>query len=190
MRFQGFVQEVLAYYVKSNFDRIHLICGPNGVKGGCEVWLQVEIFLLLENYQAINWFTRELAYPRPYDNLRADFFSPKTASEIQIWVELKTQRKAEDVRQPINGFIVDYEKIENIHLDSNNSVGAAVIIPANTNPAIIEAKENISSRFQENIFLYSINKNSISPAFRLLDFDPKEHEIPKGDILIMYHVSK
>lgn len=131
MRFNNFVKYIVAQTVKDKYSTVSDLA--ENINGGWEVWLQVEIFMKLQNTDAgLLSFNREIPYG--HQILRADFnFVPLNAQDVTTWVELKTERKS-DVDKSIYEFIKDCKKVDDVQLNSeNNSCGSVVVIPKNAN---------------------------------------------------------
>lgn len=137
MRFEGFVDGFVVPVVRADYDRIRVFASD--LRGGWEVWLQVQIFWALRNSDdGVQEFTREPVYPG--GNKKADFnFVPLTADRVTIWVELKTQRQG-NIAHAIREFDSDVIKLEdNFPTDGRNTAGAIVVIPVGSSEEILSA---------------------------------------------------
>jgi hypothetical protein len=177
------VTHVLGKEVKHQLANI--IDYAQNINGGWEVWLQVQLYTRLKNENGVLAFTREESYPGGGN--RCDFtYVPRNASSTMTWVELKVQRNA-DVRQPVDDFAKDINKISSGHFNPSDTAGAVVVIPHNAWNALQYLKEQYPSYYPHAGYCLVDGGNISAPA-KIGDHPPDQRDVANKVLLLYWAV--
>lgn len=180
MRFQQFVERA----VNPVAHRHHAQIGDLAVHidGGWEVWMQVEIYLILRNLNGgLRNFRREAHYPD--STKRSDFsFVPANADSTTTWVELKVEKRG-DVPDALNRFGADIAKLGEISLPQNDTAGAVVCIATDVQAGLEHARRLFDS-IRSNVRYYLIANDSIKGFYHL----GERTEADPGDFAVLYYI--
>lgn len=167
MRFQEFMERVIVALEKRKYaSTVDL---SHNIRGGWEVWFQVEVYFQLVETTGVESFDREIQYP--HSTKKADFcFVPKNATSTKTWIELKVQNR-DDSQDAVKRFGTDIVKIQDVVVPTSDTVGAIVIIPTGDYKATLKwAKTYVKEALDlspSDISCYLVNDTDVSKKFAL-----------------------
>jgi hypothetical protein len=164
MRAKEFLMKLKSYLPQQVLDKASQMSQNRSIKGGWEVWFQVEIAIAFLENNSTYKMEREVVYPN--SNKKCDFclYRDSKAQQDKIYLELKCINSGGNAGDPFKDaqrrFEQDIDKIKNIMETNPNLNIIAFLATYGTNfKDLLESLEKLRTQF--NIYIWDTSDKKL-----------------------------